>query len=308
MVELHGLTIRYRIPGGMVPAVSGVSASFPVNGISAIVGPSGCGKTSLVHAMAGLLASEEGDILINGDAVDGVRHGTSVIFQDFGLLPWRTVVGNAELGLAIQGLPKARRRALVAPVLDELGLAAFARFYPGQLSGGMKQRVALARALSSQPDLLLMDEPFSSLDALTRESAQEFLLELRRTRPMTIIVVTHSIEEAVYLAETAFVMTGRNPGTISHRFDIPENSAERRFGDSSHGITETLFRRSSVPPGSVPSTPDFRSQARFLELCRLVRAALRGSSTATENAGSARQPGSLLEDTHRDRRSDRGSR
>ncbi len=259
MVELRGLSVAYRAPGGIVQAVEGASALFPEGGISAIVGPSGCGKTSLVHAMAGLRAPDAGELLVDGQPLRGVRKGSSVIFQDFGLLPWRTVEANAELGLAIQGLPAAKRRALTAPVLDELGLSPFAKFYPGRLSGGMKQRVALARALASRPDILLMDEPFSSLDALTREAAQEFLLVLHRARPMTVIVVTHSIEEAVYLSETVFVMTGRNPGTISARFDIPENTRARRFGS-----LET------------PAT-DFRSQPRYLELCRLVRAALRGS-------------------------------
>jgi NitT/TauT family transport system ATP-binding protein len=260
MVELRGLDLAYRAPGGIVRAVAGASALFPEGGISAIVGPSGCGKTSLVHAMAGLRPPDAGELLVAGDPLRGVRKGSSVIFQDFGLLPWRTVEANAELGLAIQGISAVRRRAMTAPVLEELGLSAFAKFHPGRLSGGMKQRVALARALASRPDILLMDEPFSSLDALTREAAQEFLLVLHKARPMTVIVVTHSIEEAVYLSETVFVMTGRNPGTISVRFDIPENSRSSRYG-------------STASPAI-----DFRSQSRYLELCRLVRAALRGSS------------------------------
>lgn len=272
MVELRGLAVAYRTAGGIVQALEGVSASFPKGGISAIVGPSGCGKTSLVHAMAGLLKPEEGELLVSGQALQGVRRGSSVIFQDFGLLPWRTVAANAELGLAIQGVSPGERRSLTAPVLDELGLTAFAEFYPGQLSGGMKQRVALARALVSKPDILLMDEPFSSLDALTRETAQEFLLVLHRARPMTVIVVTHSIEEAVYLAETVFVMTGRNPGTLSSRFDIPENYRTRRY------------------VGPQDQSKDFRSQPRYLELCRLVRAALRGGCQGDSRAAEDAKP------------------
>lgn len=243
---------------GCIHAVAGASAVFPAGGISAIVGPSGCGKTSIVHAVAGLLSPSSGDVLIEGLPVRGVRPQTAVIFQDYGLLPWRTVEGNAELPLVIARISRAERKRRVLPVLEELGLSAFRDFYPGKLSGGMKQRVAIARSLASEPDLLLMDEPFSSLDALTRESAQEFLLEVRRTRCLTIVVVTHSIEEAAYLAEAVFVMSGRNPGTIRRRFDIPENRPESRFA-------------------SVAGKTDFRSEPRYLELCGSIRTALRDS-------------------------------
>ncbi|OHD24846.1 MAG: hypothetical protein A2Y38_18800 [Spirochaetes bacterium GWB1_59_5] len=246
---------------GRVKAVTGTSAVFPSGGISAIVGPSGCGKTSLVHAIAGLLVPASGEALIDGQPLRGIRDRTSVIFQDYGLLPWRSVEANAELPLIIAGLNREERRRRVRPLLAELGLSAFRDFYPSRLSGGMKQRVAIARALAAEPDLLLMDEPFSSLDALTREAAQEFLLEIRRARALTIVVVTHSIEEAVYLAETVFVMGGRNPGSIRERFDIPENQSARRFSP------ETAI------PG--PREQDFRAKPRYLQLCAAIRASLR---------------------------------
>jgi len=264
MVELRELAVDYSAGAAdsrrhnRVKAVAAASAVFPSGGISAIVGPSGCGKTSIVHAIAGLLSPSSGDVLVEGLPVRGVRPQTAVIFQDYGLLPWRTVEGNAELPLVIAKIGRTERRRRVLPVLDELGLSAFRDFYPGKLSGGMKQRVAIARALASEPDLLLMDEPFSSLDALTRESAQEFLLEVRRKRRLTIVVVTHSIEEAAYLAEAVFVMSGRNPGTIRKRFNIPENRPESRFASGS-GKT------------------DFRSEPRYLELCGSIRSALRDS-------------------------------
>jgi NitT/TauT family transport system ATP-binding protein len=274
MVELRELAVDYP-PGsgrskehGRIRAVAGASAVFPAGGISAIVGPSGCGKTSIVHAIAGLLSPSAGDALVEGLPVRGVRPQTAVIFQDYGLLPWRSVEGNAELPLVIAGLSRAERKRRVLPVLDELGLSAFRDFYPGKLSGGMKQRVAIARALSAEPDLLLMDEPFSSLDALTRESAQEFLLDVRRRRRLTIVVVTHSIEEAAYLAEAVFVMGGRNPGTIRKRFDIPENRPERRF---SAGIGQD----------------DFRSKPRYLELCGSIRAALRDSGPIDDGTAAS---------------------
>jgi len=272
MVEIRDLTIDYPHgsgrSAGRVRAVADASAVFPSGGVSAIVGPSGCGKTSLVHAVAGLLKPDSGVALIAGEPVRGVRSKTAVIFQDYGLLPWRSVEGNAELPLVIAGLGRSERRARVLPILAELGLSEFRDFYPSRLSGGMKQRVAIARALAAEPDLLLMDEPFSSLDALTREAAQEFLLEIRRARPLTIIVVTHSIEEAVYLAESVFVMGGRNPGTIRARFDIPENRSDVRF---SAGTT----------------TRDFRAEPRYLELCGAIRAALRDSGPI-DDAGDSR--------------------
>jgi NitT/TauT family transport system ATP-binding protein len=281
MVEIRALAVDYRVgpsrsPGqGLLRAVDGASALFPSGGISAIVGPSGCGKTSLVHAVAGLLAPSAGEVLIDGEPVRGVRRRTAVIFQDYGLLPWRTVEGNAELPLALAGMDKASRKRRVEPVLDELGLSDFRHFHPGRLSGGMKQRVAIARALAAEPDLLLMDEPFSSLDALTRETAQEFLLEVRRSRKLTILVVTHSIEEAVYLAEAVFVMTGRNPGTISERFDIPENCADLRFARAS------LYGAS---PQGAPPRQDFRAEPRYLQLCASIRSSLRGAGRTDDGS------------------------
>jgi len=252
MVELRDLGLEYPAPGGPVPALRSVSAVFPRGQVSAIVGPSGCGKTSLIHAAAGLIRPTSGEVLIDDEPVRGVRPHTAVIFQHFGLLPWRSVVENAALPLAIRHVGRARRRRLVMPILDELGLAPFADFPPDRLSGGMKQRVALARALAAEPDLLLMDEPFSSLDALTRESAQEFLLDVRRLRPMTVVLVTHSIDEAAYLADSVFVMTGRNPGAMTARFDIPENTSR--------------------------SSGDFRSKPGYVEACARIRAALKGSA------------------------------
>lgn len=260
MLEFQALFLAYRGHRGEVPAVAGVDARIPTGGICALLGPSGCGKTSLIHAAAGLVAPAAGNVLVEGERVHGVRRRTAVIFQDYGLLPWRTVEGNAELPLVMQGLWRRERRRRTVPILEELGLASFSHFYPHQLSGGMKQRLAVARALSAEPDLLLMDEPFSSLDALTREAAQDFLLEVRRRRPLTILTVTHSVEEAVYLSERVFVMAGRNPGTIVRTIDIPENRAELRFGGAG-GVV------------------DFRARPRFHELCAELREALRESAT-----------------------------
>jgi len=276
-LEFRGLTLSYRTPGGDLPAVDAACAAFPGGGVAAIVGPSGCGKTSLILAAAGLLPASSGEILADGAPLSGIRGRTAVIFQDYGLLPWYTVERNAELPLRVRGVSRPERARVVRPLLKELGLDRFRHFFPGRLSGGMKQRVALARALSQEPDLLLMDEPFSSLDALTREAAQEFLLSVRSRRPMTVVLVTHSIEEAVYLADTVYVMTGRNPGRFTASFDIPENAPERRFGaEGAASFSPGRERRGAA---------DFRESGRYAELCRAVRGALRGARD--ENAGEA---------------------
>lgn len=230
MVELRGLTIDYVLPRRLfgsrsqirsVPALAPFTARFERGKISALIGPSGCGKTSLIHAAAGLIKPSAGEIFIDGKARQGIRENTGVIFQHFGLLPWKTVEANAELPLKIRKVKKSERAERSKKLLEEFGLAEFRRLYPGKLSGGMKQRLAIARALISRPGLLLMDEPFSSLDALSREEAQDFLLSIQKSRGLTIILITHSIEEAVYLSDTVYVLTGKNPGRLTARVDMP---------------------------------------------------------------------------------------
>jgi NitT/TauT family transport system ATP-binding protein len=254
MVEIGDLSLIYPLSrGGTTTALSHVSARFEEGNISALIGPSGCGKTSLVRIMAGLLAPSGGTVTIGGKPASGVSKGTAVIFQDYGLLPWKTVRANAELPLRISGVKDRRERTQA--LLAEFGLAAFEKFYPRELSGGMKQRLAIVRALASEPELLLMDEPFSSLDALTREDAQDFLLSVKRERRLTVIMVTHSIEEAVYLAESVYVMTGKNPGTLKTRIDIARRGAER-------------------------TRAGFRDEPAFREYCAALRAVLKAAPAA----------------------------
>jgi NitT/TauT family transport system ATP-binding protein len=226
LLELESVSIAYRVDRGRFLAVEGASALFPKGEISAIVGPSGSGKTSLVQAMAGLLTPESGRVLVSGAPLSGIRERTSVIFQDYGLLPWKTVSGNAELPLLIRRVRARERRERVRPVLEELGLLPFSSFYPARLSGGMRQRVAVARALASDPDLLLMDEPFSSLDAITREGLQDLLLDVMRRHRMTSVIVTHSIEEAAFLADRVYVMEGRAPGRVAGLIAWDKDRAE----------------------------------------------------------------------------------
>jgi NitT/TauT family transport system ATP-binding protein len=216
MVILEALGLSYSLPGGALRAFEGLDARIPPGQIAAIVGRSGCGKTSLIRVVAGLREPSEGRLLLGEPAPR-----RAVIFQDFGLLPWKTVSANVELPLLLAGLRSRERRERAAPVVAELGLGDFAAFFPGRLSGGMRQRVALARALVQEPELLLMDEPFSSLDALTRESMQDTLLELQARRGTTVLLVTHSIEEAAFLADRVFIMRGRNPGSFGAEIAAP---------------------------------------------------------------------------------------
>ena len=228
MVKLENVSFSYSLKGKALPVLAGIDASFERGSITAIVGQSGCGKTSLLRLIAGLSAPSSGSILIDGEKGGRVREKTAVIFQNYGLLPWASVQANAELGLRARRVPRAEREARVDPILEELALSEFAPLYPARLSGGMQQRVAVARALASDSDLLLMDEPFSSLDAITRESLQETLLEAQRRHGTTVVLVTHSIEEAAYLADTVYIMEGKNPSTLSARFDTCRRRAAPR--------------------------------------------------------------------------------
>ncbi|GHU18649.1 ABC transporter ATP-binding protein [Spirochaetia bacterium] len=277
VVEIRDLAVSYPLPGkGTVAALAGINARFEEGKVSAIIGPSGCGKTSLIHAVAGLRQVSAGEVRIYGQLLTGVRKNTAVIFQDYGLLPWKTVATNAELPLLITGVPKTRRREQAGALLGEFGLAGFAKLYPRQLSGGMKQRLAIVRALAADPDLLLMDEPFSSLDALSREDAQDFLLSIRRRnsypphrRPLTIIIVTHSIEEAVYLADKVYVMIGKNPGNIAACVDIPRPAAD-------------------------PAGVNFRNTPQFLELCASLRKLLKTPKASDAAVGDTAAKGIRL--------------
>jgi NitT/TauT family transport system ATP-binding protein len=198
---------------GTVVAFRNVDLQIKTQEVLCVVGPSGCGKTTLLRCIGGLLAPTSGQVLIDGQAVDCPREGVAIVFQHFGLLPWKSVVDNVAFGLKIAGAP----RELIAERLDHyvrlVGLAGFENHYPYQLSGGMQQRVGLARALAIDPAILLMDEPFASVDAQTREVLQEELLQLHERERKTMIFITHSIDEAIVLGDRIAVMTTR-PGRV----------------------------------------------------------------------------------------------
>jgi NitT/TauT family transport system ATP-binding protein len=187
-----------------------------------IVGPSGCGKTTLLRAIAGLIGLSGGKLLVDGRPVAAPPEGVAMVFQHFGLLPWKTIYDNAAFGLKLAGAPAAEIRERVAHYLDLVGLAGFEANYPYQLSGGMQQRVGLVRALAVNPSILLMDEPFASLDAQTREILQEELLDIteRPEERKTMVFITHSIDEAILLGDRVAVMSAR-PGRIKEMIELP---------------------------------------------------------------------------------------
>jgi ABC-type nitrate/sulfonate/bicarbonate transport system ATPase subunit len=209
----------------------------------AVIGPSGCGKSTLLLLAAGLLTPNSGAVRVaaqregagsgsatTAEPLAGPRRETALILQDFGLLPWKTVEANAGLGLQVRGVPREERRRRSAEALERVGLGDFAHAYPAELSGGMRQRLALARAVALDADLLLMDEPLSALDALKREDLQDVLLGLWKRRGHTQVLVTHSIEEAVFLGRRVVVMTPR-PGRVAAIVENPE-MGEAGYRDS----------------------------------------------------------------------------
>jgi NitT/TauT family transport system ATP-binding protein len=222
-IEARDITLVYDTPGRVVPGVRGVSFALEASEFLCVVGPSGCGKSTLLNIIAGFLAPTSGEIRIGGAPVNG--HGKDrkvdrgVVFQDFAqLFPWRTALGNVAFGLEMKGMPKAEREAIAFEQLRLVQLENFAKSFPHHLSGGMQQRVAIARALAYNPAVLLMDEPFAALDALTRDDMQQLLAEVWRTTRKTVIYVTHNVAEAVYLADRVVVMTP-HPGTV--KVEVP---------------------------------------------------------------------------------------
>ena len=195
-------------------ALQNVSLDIPAAKLTAILGPSGCGKTTLLKVIAGLIKPTSGSVKVRGKEIEGPGPDRALVFQDFALLPWATVLQNVGFGLRARGVPKKEREETSLHYIKEVGLLGFEDKYPHQLSGGMRQRTGLARALTINSDILLMDEPFSAVDEQMRRKLQEDLLNLLKVENKTVIFVTHSIEEAVYLADQVIILSGR-PGSIA---------------------------------------------------------------------------------------------
>ena len=221
ILETEGIGVTYQ---ESIVALDNVSLSIPAAKLTAILGPSGCGKTTLLKVIAGLIEPSTGIVKVREKQIVGPGPDRALVFQDFALLPWATVLQNVAFGLRARGVPKIEREKTSLHYIREVGLSGFEEKYPHQLSGGMRQRTGLARALTINSDILLMDEPFSAVDEQMRRKLQEDLLNLLRIESKTVIFVTHSIEEAVYLADQVVILSGR-PGSIA---DIVYPEIDRR--------------------------------------------------------------------------------
>jgi len=222
-IEVQDVSLVYDTPAGQVQGVESVSFDIEQSEFLCLVGPSGCGKSTLLNIIAGFLAPTGGQIRIGGKAVTGHGMDRGVVFQDFAqLFPWRTALGNVAFGLEMKGVPKEEREEIARKQLKLVNLEKFVQSYPHHLSGGMQQRVAIARALAYNPAVLLMDEPFAALDALTRDDMQRLLAEVWRETRKTVIYVTHNVAEAVYLADRVIVMTP-HPGRVKTEIAIKLN-------------------------------------------------------------------------------------
>jgi NitT/TauT family transport system ATP-binding protein len=210
-------------------ALDRINATVHKGELITLLGPSGCGKTTLLRLTAGLIEADEGRITIAGTPVTAPRKDACMVFQNFGLLPWRTVLGNVEFPLELDGVSVPERRELARHFIGLVGLSAFAEHYPHELSGGMQQRVGIARALMRKPILIFMDEPFGALDAQTREQLQEDFLKIWSQTGATVIFVTHSIDEALYLSDRIFVFA-TTPGRVRDVIRSPV-AAQRLSGD-----------------------------------------------------------------------------
>ncbi len=213
-IECLDVGKTYQGRNGAVEALRGVSLSCAEGEFVCLLGLSGCGKSTLLQMIAGLETPSTGQIIVAGRELDGPSPATSIVFQDHGLFPWMSVQANVEFNMKARGVARAERRARAAEMLDLTGLAGFAARYPHELSGGMRQRVGIARALTTRPRALLMDEPFGALDAQTRGHLQRELLDIWARQRTTVLFVTHSIDEAVFLADRILVFTPR-PGQLA---------------------------------------------------------------------------------------------
>jgi NitT/TauT family transport system ATP-binding protein len=221
-LRVESVSKRFQVEqsGGGLHALDAVSFDVREREFVVLIGPSGCGKSTLLKIVHGLVRSDGGAVFASGQEVKNPTFDRALVFQNAGLLPWRTAQKNVELGLEAMGVAKAKRTQVASDCLNLVGLRGFEGFFPHQLSGGMQQRVGLGRALAVDPEILLMDEPFGALDAQTRERLQQELMRIHSTTQKTVLFVTHDLDEAVYLADRIVVMSAQ-PGRVSAIVDVP---------------------------------------------------------------------------------------
>ncbi|XXX80899.1 ABC transporter ATP-binding protein [Sorangium sp. So ce134] len=219
-VEIRGLSVALGAGARRVEVVRDLDLSVEGGELVSLLGPSGCGKSTILNAVAGYVAPERGSIVVGGEPVEAPGPDRGMVFQQCSLLPWKTVLNNVGFGLKMRGVPERERREASRRLLDLVGLSGFEDAYPSQLSGGMQQRVEIARVLITEPRVVLMDEPFSALDAQTRLSMQALLLDVIRHVRTTVLFVTHDIDEAIFLSDRIALMTGR-PCRVGAQLAVP---------------------------------------------------------------------------------------
>lgn len=220
MIEISGLTVRYKNEKSTATVLQDININIEKGEICTLIGPSGCGKSTFLKVLAGIIKDYEGTVLINGNPVEPEKQRIGLIMQDYGLLPWKNVYDNAVLGLRIKNISLKQNIDYIDYILHKCGLTDLKFRFPGELSGGQRQRAAIARSFILKPDLLLMDEPFSALDAITREEMQQLFLEVWKDTGVSTVFVTHSIEEAVYVGSKIAVIASM-PGRIIRVMDNP---------------------------------------------------------------------------------------
>lgn len=224
-LEVRGLFKSFAMQKQSLTVLDNINFHIGSREFVCLVGASGCGKSTLLNIVAGLATPSAGSVLVDGRTVTGPGSDRGMVFQNYTLYPWLTVSQNIAFGLQLRKMPKAEQRDRINYYLNVVGLTQFAKSYPKQLSGGMKQRVAIARALANEPAVLLMDEPFGALDAQTKEQMQQFLLELWEQTHVTVLMITHDVEEAIFLSQRVYVMSAR-PGRM--KLEVPVGLPEHR--------------------------------------------------------------------------------
>ncbi|MGB9627566.1 MAG: ABC transporter ATP-binding protein [Thermodesulfobacteriota bacterium] len=242
-LELLGLSKTFygRNESEAIHALDHIDYKIENGRFVAIIGPSGCGKTTLLRIIAGLEKASEGKVLMDGKEMVQGSEAVGMVFQEYALFPWRTTLQNIEMGLEIRGVDKEKRRLIAMDYIRNFGLSEFENRYPRELSGGMKQRVAIARTLIMNPRVVLMDEPFGSLDSQTRNGMQEFLLRIWQERGDTIIFVTHNVDEAVFLSDEILVLS-RRPGRIIKRVEVDIQRPRDRTSEECNRIRRDILR------------------------------------------------------------------
>lgn len=219
-IEVRHLGMVYKTDRGGVEALKDINFKVHENEFVCLIGPSGCGKSTLLNIAAGILSQTSGEVLVGGKVVRGPSSDKAMVFQGYSLFPWLKVIDNIKYGPKIKGLPKNEREEIAKKYIKMVGLEEYETFYPKELSGGMKKRVDIARAYANNPEILLMDEPYGSLDAITKEKMQADLLDILAKENKTVLFVTHDIEEAIFLADRVILMD-INPGRIKENFINP---------------------------------------------------------------------------------------